>query len=287
MREAATQIEALFLSTLLKEVRKSAPDDLMGGNSVGVWSDLLDQELAGRMAEGGQLGLRDNILLAMGFSPDTEAVPAPAGASRGVGVLTAGRVTSGYGWRSDPMHGKQRFHGGIDIGAPEGTPFFAARDGTVTFAGRAGGYGNLVVVAHADGSESRYAHARDLANVRPGDVVKAGDRLGSVGSTGRSTGPHLHFEVRQGGKAVDPSPWLRATAPEGHPVAPEGDADHEHPAGRDDAEVVPARASRAYQAAGAAMSATDAARSGPEAAGLSNVDLPSSVLPSPTDGRRR
>ena len=116
---------------------------------------------------------------------------------------------SGYGMRIHPVHGDQRMHHGIDLDAPAGTPVAAISDGIVTFAGERGGYGNLVVIDHGGGFETRYAHQEHLS-VTEGDLVRAGDVLGAVGSTGVSTGPHLHFEVRRDGESVDPEPWLRA-----------------------------------------------------------------------------
>lgn len=106
-------------------------------------------------------------------------------------------VTSAFG----PRWG--RMHGGVDLGAPHGAPVQAADGGRVKSSGPAGAYGNLVVIEHPDGTETRYAHLSGLA-VRPGDMVARGQTVGQVGSTGRSTGPHLHFELRVGGQAVDP-----------------------------------------------------------------------------------
>jgi len=101
-----------------------------------------------------------------------------------------------------------RFHAGVDIIAASGTPVGAAASGHVTWAGRlTGGWGNLVVVAHADGVRTMYAHLSSIA-VRLGQHVVTGDRLGTVGATGDATGPHLHFEVRLRGAAVDPRPAL-------------------------------------------------------------------------------
>lgn len=115
-----------------------------------------------------------------------------------------GRVSSNFGTRRDPLHGGHRQHGGVDIAAPRGTAIAAAAPGKVVFAGRRGGYGNLVEVEHADGRRTRYAHA-DQILVKPGETVERGQTLATVGSTGRSTGPHLHFEVRNHeGAKVDP-----------------------------------------------------------------------------------
>jgi murein DD-endopeptidase MepM/ murein hydrolase activator NlpD len=118
-----------------------------------------------------------------------------------------GPVGSTYGPRVHPVHGDVRFHHGVDIGAPTGTPIQAFARGTVSFAGWRNGYGNIVIIDHADGMSTRYAH-QDRIDVAVGQVVAAGDVVGTVGATGTATGPHLHFEVRRNGASVDPTPWL-------------------------------------------------------------------------------
>jgi murein DD-endopeptidase MepM/ murein hydrolase activator NlpD len=100
-------------------------------------------------------------------------------------------------------------HRGTDFAAPAGTPIVSVLDGVVAAAGPSGGYGTMVLVQHSSGLATRYAHMSSV-DVRVGETVRAGDRLGAVGSTGVSTGPHLHFEVLVDGAAVDPLPWLRA-----------------------------------------------------------------------------
>lgn len=120
----------------------------------------------------------------------------------------AGRLTSGYGWRNISVGGNL-FHGGIDLAAPVGTPVRAARSGVVTLAGWSGSYGYAVYLDHGDGTETRYAHLSAVL-VEVGAVLRQGDTLGLVGSTGASTGPHLHFELRRAGRAVDPLPVLGA-----------------------------------------------------------------------------
>ncbi|QWS32650.1 M23 family metallopeptidase [Curtobacterium aetherium] len=100
-------------------------------------------------------------------------------------------------------------HQGTDFAAASGTPVFAVMSGTVESAGVLGGYGNQVLLRHADGTETRYGHL-SVVGVRAGQVVTVGQQIGAVGSTGVSTGPHLHFEVITGGRAVDPEPWLTA-----------------------------------------------------------------------------
>jgi peptidoglycan hydrolase FlgJ len=114
------------------------------------------------------------------------------------------KTTSGYGWRNDPLGHGRKFHSGVDLRAAYGTEVPAAAAGEVTFAGDQRGYGTTVVVRHDDGFETRYAHL-SAADVQAGDRVDAGQALGRVGSSGRSTGPHLHFEVRRNGQQVDPA----------------------------------------------------------------------------------
>lgn len=117
--------------------------------------------------------------------------------------LARSRLTSSFGARRHPVTGGQRLHAGVDLAAPAGTPVQAFADGVVVQAGWAGGYGLLVSVAHRDGSQTRYAHLSRIA-VNVGQRVGAGQMVGLVGSTGLSTGPHLHFERRVRGFAVNP-----------------------------------------------------------------------------------
>jgi murein DD-endopeptidase MepM/ murein hydrolase activator NlpD len=114
------------------------------------------------------------------------------------------RVASGFGYRIDPVYKTVKFHGGLDFAAPQGTPIYATANGTVKVAGNLGnGYGNHVVVNHGYGYETLYGHMFRI-NVRPGRQVKRGEILGYVGSTGKSTGPHLHYEVHKNGRPIDP-----------------------------------------------------------------------------------
>ncbi|MDP9404369.1 MAG: M23 family metallopeptidase [Actinomycetota bacterium] len=117
--------------------------------------------------------------------------------------LPGARRTSGFGPRVHPVHGQQKMHSGTDFAASEGTPIRSAVSGRVTFAGKKGGYGNIVIVQGNDGREYRYAHISRIG-ATTGDEVIAGAAIGGVGQTGTATGPHLHFEIRQGGKALDP-----------------------------------------------------------------------------------
>lgn len=104
-------------------------------------------------------------------------------------------MSSGYGYRTDPVFGTQAFHAGLDFAAAEGTPVYATADGTVQFAGRAGGYGNKIDISHGFNYVTRYGHLSQI-DVKQGQKVKRGEKIGEVGSTGKSTGPHLHYEVR-------------------------------------------------------------------------------------------
>lgn len=118
-------------------------------------------------------------------------------------------ITSSYGTRLHPIQGVYAYHDGIDIGnAGFGAPVIAAADGVVTYAGTLGGYGNCVMINHGNGIVTLYGHGQEITTTL-GTVVKQGDIIMTVGSTGNSTGPHLHFEVRKNGTAVDPIPYLK------------------------------------------------------------------------------
>lgn len=116
-------------------------------------------------------------------------------------------ITSEFGYRMHPILGYQRFHAGIDFGADYGSPILAADRGVVIFAGWYGGYGNAVILDHGNGLTTMYAHAQELY-VSEGETVERGKAIAATGSTGLSTGPHLHFEVRKDGEPVDPAGYL-------------------------------------------------------------------------------
>uniref|UniRef100_B8HN83 Peptidase M23 n=1 Tax=Cyanothece sp. (strain PCC 7425 / ATCC 29141) TaxID=395961 RepID=B8HN83_CYAP4 len=116
-------------------------------------------------------------------------------------------ITSNFGWRMHPILGYQRLHAGTDFGADTGTPIRAAEGGTVIFAGWYGGYGNTVIIDHGGGLTTLYAHTSQMY-VREGQTVQRGEAIAAVGSTGLSTGPHLHFEVRENGEPVNPLNYL-------------------------------------------------------------------------------
>lgn len=125
-----------------------------------------------------------------------------------LGYPFRGTVTSSYGHRENPFSGRGvETHSGLDIRAPMGAPVKAMAKGTVTFAGRKGGYGNCIVIKHASGYETLYGHLSKI-NVSAGEKIDIGQLIGNVGSTGRSTGPHLHYEVHKNGKRINPSNFL-------------------------------------------------------------------------------
>lgn len=142
------------------------------------------------------------------LTPPGEAPPANSSLAK------MPRLSSHYGYRADPLRGASRMHYGLDIPGPLGTPVLASGQGLVAFAGLAGSYGQMVEIDHGDGLRTRYAHLSRLL-VRPGEAVGQRQAIALMGSTGRSTGSHLHFEVRVNGRATDPAPLLGqpATSP--------------------------------------------------------------------------
>lgn len=224
LRRAAEGLEAYFVRQLVKEAKLDLGSN---GASASPFADMLHDALADEIVRGGGLGLQDVVMAQLaedsglsleGAAHTGHGVAARAGvpASRaraaygsiaGAHAGTKGVVSSGFGARVDPLDGHVHTHGGVDVAAPAGTAVGAARAGVVTRAEPAGTYGNLVVVDHGDGTETRYAHLGSIA-VRRGDPIGAGAVIGTVGSTGRSTGPHLHFELRVDGEPVDPKNHL-------------------------------------------------------------------------------
>ncbi|HKE15160.1 MAG TPA: peptidoglycan DD-metalloendopeptidase family protein [Kofleriaceae bacterium] len=257
--EAARMLEAYFLRRIMAEVRTSNEGGLLAPGFGGqVFSEMLDEALADRMAEGGGVGLAAMVKKQLGgeiaaaassaaagpasartvrqaygaapaahpFHPPVGApapVPAPATAPMPAPALDpageqaadklwhmpveARRISSGFGKiRLDPTRPSgTRTHQGIDMAAPIGTPVHAARGGQVVRAEPStGGFGNVVVIDHGGGVQSYYGHLSAIL-VEKGQVVDTGTLVGEVGSTGHSTGPHLHFEVRQDGISIDPT----------------------------------------------------------------------------------
>ena len=119
------------------------------------------------------------------------------------------KFTSNFGIRSDPFRGTAAMHAGVDIPGPVGTPIYATGDGVIVYAGWMNGYGNLIKIKHELGTETRYGHLSKI-RVKVGQKVSRNSLIGDMGNTGRSTGPHLHYEVRVDGKAVNPMSFIKA-----------------------------------------------------------------------------
>lgn len=233
----AQEFESMLVLQMLRQMRASMlGEDGEDGEGLGadVFTDTFDQEVARHLSRAGGMGLAP--ILADAFERSTHAVDSTTAAGATVAASTPenaalpvgstpvpvieggtshapegeaalpgdGRVTSAFGWRSDPFHGRTKFHAGIDLKAAYGRPVPAVSSGTVSFAGEQGGYGLTVVVDHGSGLTTRYAHLSSL-DVQTGDRVTPGQVIGLVGQSGRATGPHLHFEVRADGQVMDPT----------------------------------------------------------------------------------
>jgi murein DD-endopeptidase MepM/ murein hydrolase activator NlpD len=223
LKSATEEFEGMFIGYLLKVMRSTLDSDEGGELTLGkdLYMDLFDNEIALSIARNRSLGIGEMMYRqlqeaghekAPAKTERSEPTP-PANDSvieREVVSLTLpvqGRLTSEFGARLNPLTGRPQFHKGIDIAAPAGTPFRAAASGTVVFAGVLNGYGNTVVVEHAGGERTIYGHASVIL-VKDGDAVQSEQPLGFVGSTGQSTGPHLHFETLMGGQQLDPKALL-------------------------------------------------------------------------------
>lgn len=185
---------------ILEQVRSAhvAPEDRLQPISVSTRGSLELDDDAQRVND--ILAGLDRINL---YRIASERAPFAEPVSAGV------RFTSGFGTRRDPKTGRTRQHNGVDFAGPRNTAILSTADGVVTHAGWQGGYGNTVTVRHAFGIETLYAHLHSI-NVREGQRVSRGDRIGGMGTTGRSTGVHLHYEVRLGGRPIDPMTYIRA-----------------------------------------------------------------------------
>lgn len=215
VRMLAQQFESLLLSQMLQEMRTSmddgdeAEDDSFGGSMM---ADAFTSELGQALSRAGGAGLTEFLMGALTrLEPAavSEAAPSEA-ASIGTAPTPAvfpggdGLVSSAFGWRQDPLNGHPRFHAGTDLRVAYGQEVRSAAGGRVTHAGEQGGYGLTVVVDHGGGIETRYAHL-SAVEVAPGAAVEAGQPIARSGNSGRSTGAHLHFEVRHNGQPIDPT----------------------------------------------------------------------------------
>lgn len=221
IKTLAEQFESTMVSQMLKGLQSSMfeGEDSDAGNSIGPLSDALFNELSMAITKAGGLGIANAMMapLTQQTGSTTPDLAATAKATSGVQVsaiepslqpLTPGpvpldRISSAYGVRKDPVSGDTKMHKGTDIPMPIGSDVRTAGSGKVVSVGEVSGYGLQVVVDHGDGVTTRYAHLSASA-VKPGDTVSRGQVIAASGNSGKSTGPHLHFEVIAQGKTIDP-----------------------------------------------------------------------------------
>jgi len=206
--EVAREFEAMLLAQMIGAMRRTVGESglLPASPERKVLDGFFDMELARALVDDLDLGLARQLTAEVDDAAG--AHPTPAGADEPLVAPVAARVTSGFGHRADPLTGAPDFHAGVDLAAPLGTAVRAAAAGEVVFGGARGAAGNVVEIRHADGTRTSYAHLASV-RVRAGARVEAGQVVGAVGASGRTTGPHLHFAVERAGRPVDPAPLLR------------------------------------------------------------------------------
>ena len=233
LKSATQQFEALFVGYLMKVMRSTVDEADPQATSFGkdIYTEMFDSEIANNISQTQSLGIGDLLYrqleqletgraenstdLQMSTVPFRQQplIPASSPAGEDFPVLAGAiPVSSEFGRRKDPIDGSMRFHQGIDLAAPAGTPFRSVDSGTVAFAGMLGSFGNAVLVDHPNGDRTLYAHASNVL-VHAGQEVEPDQVLGTVGSTGRATGPHLHFELRRNGENVNPNEILALRSP--------------------------------------------------------------------------
>ena len=176
----------------------SQTDHLSAQNELAVVFSNLDRQLKSRES---QLQILTSMMSDSRLKKEQTVAGRP---------IIKGWMSSKYGMRTDPFHGDQRWHGGVDFAGKDGSPVVAVASGVVTWSGVRSGYGNLVELSHSDGFVTRYAH-NEQNLVELGTVVKKGQHIALMGSSGRSTGPHVHFEVFKNGRTVDPATYIHNT----------------------------------------------------------------------------
>jgi murein DD-endopeptidase MepM/ murein hydrolase activator NlpD len=211
-------VQGLFFQMLMKEMQKGQSSSLLGdGPAASLTKDMLSQVVAKHLGEQVDLGLTDRLTEQMGQAVQMNRGRPLSGSGRGLVAPVDGRISSRYGFRSDPLTGQRRFHEGLDIAAPAGSPIRSISPGLVVHAGVLGDYGLSVKVRQNDGTLVIYGHCENV-EVKAGYRVEPGQVLGQVGATGRATGPHLHLEVRAGGRSRNPEQVLANRAASGPQV---------------------------------------------------------------------
>ncbi|GAQ94244.1 peptidase family M23 [Thermodesulfovibrio aggregans] len=217
-KELSKKIETLFLTELLKVMLENT--SFSEGKTTSTYMTAIIPQIAEMMAEreigiGNFLTENANFLNTISKNQKIELKPPVENKDKEIklnwtgkiSLPVSGKITSSFGLRIDPIDGKLRHHNGIDIAVPEGTPVKPALSGKVIYSGYKGGYGKCVIVEHDNGIQTIYAHnSKNL--VKAGDTVTPESVIALSGSTGRTTGPHLHFEVRKNGVAVNPVAML-------------------------------------------------------------------------------
>jgi murein DD-endopeptidase MepM/ murein hydrolase activator NlpD len=245
MAEQLQEFASLLIFQMLQTMRRTIPSTglLDKGMAHDLYTSLFDQEMARHMAQRRDLGL--TALLEQQFSAPSAAGTQPSHRQRALAAYrqqhenhawahspprhtpgdrlspypakslrfdqlispVAGPLSSPFGWRRDPFDGEVKWHDGIDIAAPAGATVRAVAAGEVVFSGPRQGYGNVLIIEHQDGYQTFYAHHAEHL-VAAGAFVQPGQPIATVGQTGRATAPHVHFEVRRHGQALDPRSFL-------------------------------------------------------------------------------
>jgi murein DD-endopeptidase MepM/ murein hydrolase activator NlpD len=210
LQRLASEFEAMLLNQMLREMREAGRWEENGEHDTfGAMPlfELIDAELASHLSKAQGLGVAREMLDAFDRSAGNTAASGAIGSVTPAGPSPENRppdVTSPFGWRLDPFTGETRFHRGVDLKAAYGEDVAARSPGRAVSAGSEGSYGTTVVLEHADGSRTRFAHL-SVTLVRPGDWVESGQTIGRAGSSGRATGPHLHLErLDRNGRPLDP-----------------------------------------------------------------------------------
>ena len=197
-KDLATKVQGMFVEVMMKAMEDSveAEDGLFGkSSSAEIYRGMIREQFAAAISGQMRTSLEDQLQKKL-TAPVTESEnPTSAIRNPQSELPVSGRISSPQGWRHDPINGQMRYHAGTDIAAPAGTEIHAVADGRVIESGPKGGYGNAVVVQTEDGRKMLYAH-NNQNFVQVGDWVSRGDAIAEVGSTGRATGPHVHFEVK-------------------------------------------------------------------------------------------
>ncbi len=210
-KELSKKIETVFLTELLKVMfeNTSFGQDRTTSTYMTIVIPQIAEMMAGSVGIGNFLTENPNFLNSISknqkieLKPPSEKKEQQNNLPNKLSLPVSGRITSSFGLRIDPIDGKLRHHNGIDIAVPEGTPVKPVLSGKVVYSGWRGGYGNCVIVDHGNGIQTVYAHnSKNL--VKTGDTVTPQSVVALSGSTGRTTGPHLHFEVHKDGKAMNP-----------------------------------------------------------------------------------